>query len=326
VHSGLLKLLCTLRCHCLLPEPRVAWQIQQAAAMALLMSKRGAAASSCCRATKPAVVRLHRLPTGSSRSVQCQASKAKFFVGGNWKCNGTHASVEQLVKELNDGEVPTDIDVVVAPPFIFIDWVRANIKPQIKVSAQNCWLTSDGAFTGEISAEMLKDALVPWVITGHSERRSLCGESNRTVGQKTGHALDVGLSVIACVGETLDQRNSGNLYQVLDTQMAALFDNVKDWSKVVVAYEPVWAIGTGVVATPEQAQEVHAYLRKLLTDKLGPRVAEKVRIIYGGSVNDGNCAELARQEDIDGFLVGGASLKGAAFVKICNAQRQLQSA
>lgn len=294
--------------------------------MALLMSKRGAAASSCCRATKPAVVRLHRLPSGSPRSVQCQASKAKFFVGGNWKCNGTHASVEQLVKELNDGEVPTDIDVVVAPPFIFIDWVRANIKPQIKVSAQNCWLTSDGAFTGEISAEMLKDALVPWVITGHSERRSLCGESNRTVGQKTGHALDVGLSVIACVGETLDQRNSGNLYQVLDTQCAALFDNVKDWSKVVVAYEPVWAIGTGVVATPEQAQEVHAYLRKLLTDKLGPRVAEKVRIIYGGSVNDGNCAELARQEDIDGFLVGGASLKGPAFVKICNAQRQLQSA
>lgn len=116
-------------------------------------------------------------------------------MGGNWKCNGTHASVEKLVNELNAGEVPSDIDVVVAPPFIFIDWVRANIKGHYHVSAQNCWVKSDGAFTGEISAEMLVDAGVPWVITGHSERRSLCGESNTFVGQKTGHALEVGLKV-----------------------------------------------------------------------------------------------------------------------------------
>lgn len=121
--------------------------------------------------------------------------QAKFFVGGNWKCNGTHASVEQLVMGLNAGRVPSDIDVVVAPPFIFLDWVRANINGQYDVAAQNCWVKSDGAFTGEISAEMLKDAQVPWVITGHSERRSLCGESNTFVGQKTGHALEVGLKV-----------------------------------------------------------------------------------------------------------------------------------
>lgn len=254
-------------------------------------------------------------------SVACDASKAKFFVGGNWKCNGTHKSVEQLLTDLNAGTVPTDIDIAVAPPFIFLDYVKSNIAPQYKVAAQNCWVKSDGAFTGEISAEMLNDANIPWVITGHSERRSLCGESNRFVGEKTGHALEVGLKVIACIGETLDQRNNGNLYHVLDTQMQAIYNNVSDWSKVVIAYEPVWAIGTGVVATPAQAQEVHAYLRKWLSDKLGAEAASVIRVIYGGSVNDNNCEELAGMEDIDGFLVGGASLKGASFIKICNASK-----
>jgi triosephosphate isomerase len=252
------------------------------------------------------------------RDVRTEASKAKFFVGGNWKCNGTHAAVEKLVNELNDGSVPSDIDVVVAPPFIFLDWVRANIKSEYQVAAQNCWVKSDGAFTGEISAEMLMDTHVPWVITGHSERRSLCDESNKFVAKKTGHALDVGLNVIACVGETLEQRNSGSLWYTLDSQMQALFADVQDWSRVVVAYEPVWAIGTGQVATPEQAQEVHAYLRTVLANKLGPDAAAGVRIIYGGSVNDGNCNELATQPDIDGFLVGGASLKAQSFLKICS--------
>jgi len=258
--------------------------------------------------------------------VQCEASKAKFFVGGNWKCNGTQASVAKLVSELNAGDIDPAIDVVVAPPFLYLDYVLHHIKDELKVSAQNCWIKAGGAFTGEISADMLKDSGVPWVITGHSERRSLCGETNQVVGQKTGYALDVGLSVIACIGETLDQRNGGQLYSVLDGQMGALFDSVKDWSRVVIAYEPVWAIGTGVVATPEQAQEVHAYLRKVLVGKLGQATGESTRIIYGGSVNDENCAQLARQEDIDGFLVGGASLKGPAFITICNAKRALASA
>jgi triosephosphate isomerase len=228
--------------------------------------------------------------------------------------------VEKLVAGLNAGDVPGDIDVVVAPPFIYIDYVRANIKGAYAVAAQNCWMKPDGAFTGEISAEMIKDAMVPWVITGHSERRLLLGESNRTVGLKTGHALEVGLSVIACIGETLEQRNSGNLYHTIDLQLQALFENVQDWGRVVIAYEPVWAIGTGVVASPEQAQEVHAYVRKVLGDRLGKSKAEGIRIIYGGSVTDANCGELATQEDIDGFLVGGASLKADAFVKICNAR------
>lgn len=255
-----------------------------------------------------------------SRKVSCSASDAKFFVGGNWKCNGTHASVEQLVADLNAGAVPSDIDIVVAPPFIYIDYVRANIKSEYAVAAQNCWMKPDGAFTGEISAEMIKDAMVPWVITGHSERRMLLGESNRTVGLKTGHALEVGLSVIACIGETLEQRNGGNLYHTLDLQLQALFENVQDWARVVIAYEPVWAIGTGVVASPEQAQEVHAYVRKVLGDRLGKSKAESIRVIYGGSVTDANCAELAKQEDIDGFLVGGASLKAPSFINICNAR------
>jgi len=249
-----------------------------------------------------------------------QASTAKFFVGGNWKCNGTHASVEKLVAGLNAGDVPSDVDVVVAPPFIYIDYVRANIKSAFAVAAQNCWMKPDGAFTGEVSAEMLQDARVPWVITGHSERRLLMGESNRTVGLKTGHALEVGLSVIACIGETLEQRNGGHLYDTLEMQLQALFENVQDWARVVIAYEPVWAIGTGVVASPEQAQEVHAYVRKVLVEKLGKPTAEAIRIIYGGSVTDANCSELATQADIDGFLVGGASLKSDAFLKICNAR------
>lgn len=135
-----------------------------------------------------------RMCLRSSRLIAIDV-QAKFFVGGNWKCNGTHASVEKLVNDLNAGGVPSGIDVVVAPPFIFIDWVRANIKGEYHVAAQNCWVKSDGAFTGEISAEMLVDAGVPWVITGHSERRSLCGESNTFVGQKTGHALEAGLKV-----------------------------------------------------------------------------------------------------------------------------------
>lgn len=160
----------------------------------------------------------------------------------------------------------------------------------------------------------------PQVITGHSERRLLLGEANSVVGQKTGHALDVGLSVIACIGETLDQRNAGQLYETIDQQLQALFEHVQDWARVVIAYEPVWAIGTGVVATPEQAQEVHAYVRKVLTDRLGKTTAESIRIIYGGSVTDANCGELAQQADIDGFLVGGASLKGPSFVNICNAR------
>jgi triosephosphate isomerase (TIM) len=167
---------------------------------------------------------------------------------------------------------------------------------------------------------MLKDMGISWVILGHSERRSLFGEHNDVVGAKLAHALAAGLSVIACVGETLEQRNSGKMYEILDAQLTALVSNIKSWQPVVIAYEPVWAIGTGVVASPAQAQEVHSYIRRWLAKKVSPNVATTTRIIYGGSVTDANCAELAQQADINGFLVGGASLKATSFVSICNAR------
>lgn len=181
----------------------------------------------------------------SHRQVVCMASKAKFFIGGNWKCNGTFASVDKLVSDLNAGSVPSDVDIVCAPTFLHLDFAKNKLAPKYQVAAQNCWVNGDGAYTGEISAEMLRDEGVKWVILGHSERRSLCGESNEIVGKKCEHALETGLSVIACVGETLEQRNGGNMFKVLDAQMKALVDSVKDWSRVVIAYEPVWAIGTG---------------------------------------------------------------------------------
>lgn len=220
------------------------------------------------------------------------------------------------------GSVSADVDVVVSPTYVHLSAVASSIDTKkYQVAAQNCWTGKGGAFTGEVSAEMLADMGIPWVILGHSERRSLCGESNDIVGTKVAYALSQGLKVIACIGETLQQREAGDMFNILDGQLKAIADNATDWNSMVIAYEPVWAIGTGVVATPAQAQEVHAYVRKWLIDNIGESTATKLRILYGGSVNDGNCEELALQEDVDGFLVGGASLKGDSFVKICNASK-----
>jgi triosephosphate isomerase len=250
------------------------------------------------------------------------AGHGKFFVGGNWKCNGTLESVKKLVTDLNSADIPSesDLEVVIAPTFVHLDYVKNNIKPRYQVAAQNCWVGKGGAFTGEISAEQLHDMGIPWVIIGHSERRSLLEESNDFVGHKAAYALSQDLAVIACIGETLSQRESGNMFDVLGAQLASIADNIADWHNVVVAYEPVWAIGTGKVATPEQAQEVHAFIRKWFNEKVGSEVADELRIIYGGSVNDQNAGEIARKQDVDGFLVGGASLKGKTFAKICQAQ------
>lgn len=187
------------------------------------------------------------------------------------------------------------------------------------VAAQNCYKVAKGAFTGEISPAMIKDVGVTWVILGHSERRHVFGESDELIGQKVAHALSEGVGVIACIGEKLDQREAGITETVVAEQTKFIADNVKDWSKVVLAYEPVWAIGTGKTATPQQAQEVHAKLREWLKAHVSDQVAQSVRIIYGGSVTGGTCKELASQPDIDGFLVGGASLK-PEFIEIINAK------
>nr|XP_009416140.1 PREDICTED: triosephosphate isomerase, cytosolic isoform X1 [Musa acuminata subsp. malaccensis] len=225
--------------------------------------------------------------------------------------NGTVEQVKKIVTVLNEAEVPPEevVDVVVSPPFVFLSLVKSLLRSDFQVAAQNCWARKGGAFTGEVSAEMLVNLGIPWVILGHSERRLLLGETNEFVGDKVAYALSQGLKVIACVGETLEQRESGSTMDIVAAQTKAIAGWISDWNNVVLAYEPVWAIGTGKVATPTQAQEVHTALRKLLHDNVSPEVAASTRIIYGGSVNGANCKELAAQPDVDGFLVGGASLK-----------------
>ncbi|CAL9782867.1 unnamed protein product [Musa acuminata subsp. burmannicoides] len=251
----------------------------------------------------------------------------KFFVGGNWKCNGTSEEVKKIVSILNDGKVASAdvVDVVVSPSYVFLPLVKSSLRPEFHVAAQNCWVKKGGAYTGEISAEMLVNLDIPWVILGHSERRLLLSESNEFVGDKVAYALSKGLKVIACVGETLEQRESGTTMDVVAAQTKAIAERISDWTNVVVAYEPVWAIGTGKVATPAQAQEVHLELRKWLQTNVSAEVAASTRIIYGGSVSGANCKELAAQPDVDGFLVGGASLK-PEFVDIINAATVKSSA
>ncbi|XP_021286667.1 triosephosphate isomerase, chloroplastic [Herrania umbratica] len=252
------------------------------------------------------------------RAVVAMAGSGKFFVGGNWKCNGTKDSITKLVSDLNSTTLESDVDVVVAPPFVYLDQVKASLTDRIEVSAQNSWIGKGGAFTGEISVEQLKDIGCKWVILGHSERRHIIGEDDQFIGKKAAHALKEGLGVIACIGELLEEREAGKTFDVCFQQLKAFSDVVPSWDNIVIAYEPVWAIGTGKVATPQQAQEVHEAVRDWLKKNVSEEVASKTRIIYGGSVNGGNCADLAKEEDIDGFLVGGASLKGPEFATIIN--------
>ena len=202
-------------------------------------------------------------------------------------------------------------EVVVAPAFVHIPQTIAALRKDFAVSAQDCWTKGNGAYTGEISADMLVDLGLPWVILGHSERRHIIKESDELTADKVVAALSKGLSVIYCIGEKLEERESGDTVAVCTRQLKALVGKVspEDWKRIVVAYEPVWAIGTGKVASPAQAQEVHEAVRSWFTTEVNADVATAIRIIYGGSVNAGNCNELAGQADIDGFLVGGASLK-----------------
>lgn len=231
---------------------------------------------------------------------------------------------------------------MIAPPALYLLLAREHLRQGIEVAAQNVYDKPNGAFTGEISVSQLKDSGISWTLLGHSERRTILQEDdavslrktaltmindqiNLTFGtlqfiaSKTKTALDGGIGAIWCCGETLEQREGNKTIDVVTTQLKAVGDKINDWSKVVIAYEPVWAIGTGKVATAEQAQEVHAAIRKWLKDNVSQKAADETRIIYGGSVNEKNCKELATQGDIDGFLVGGASLK-PAFVDIINAK------
>ncbi|KAG8722058.1 triosephosphate isomerase [Ceratobasidium sp. 394] len=243
----------------------------------------------------------------------------KFFVGGNFKMNGTVESINKIIEGLNAANLDSNTEVVIAPPAIYLLSALALAKPNIQIAAQNSYTASSGAFTGEISPAQLVDAKIPWVIIGHSERRTLFGDTDELVADKTKAALAAGLSVILCVGETLEEREAGKTLAVVERQLAAVAQKVADWNKIVIAYEPVWAIGTGKVATCGQAQEVHKDTRAWVAKNVSQETAEAIRIIYGGSVNAGNCKESAAQPDVDGFLVGGASLK-PEFVDIVNAK------
>uniref|UniRef100_A0AAF5CZL2 Triosephosphate isomerase n=2 Tax=Strongyloides stercoralis TaxID=6248 RepID=A0AAF5CZL2_STRER len=247
------------------------------------------------------------------------ASQRKFFVGGNWKMNGDKTTIDGILNFLNGYTDDGKVDVVVCPPAPYLVYVKEHLKNGVKVAAQNCYKVPKGAFTGEVSPAMLNDLDIKYVVLGHSERRHIFGESDVLIAEKTKHALESGLTVIFCVGEKLEEREAGKTKDVNFRQLQALIDLGVSFDNIVIAYEPVWAIGTGKTATPEQAQEVHMWIRQFLKEKVSPDTANKTRIIYGGSVTAGNCVELGKKEDIDGFLVGGASLK-PEFIQIINAR------
>lgn len=217
-------------------------------------------------------------------------------------------------KDKNDSS-----DILICPPFISIPAVADSFNgSHLKVGAQNVHTEDNGAYTGETSTSMLKDAGCEYVIVGHSERREYFHEDDALVAEKTKKALDDGLKVIVCVGEKLEERKSGNHENVVKTQVEAVLEQVdsSNADNFVVAYEPVWAIGTGETATPEQAQEMHQFIRSLLTDAWSEDAAEKIRILYGGSMKPANAEELLSQTDVDGGLIGGASLKADSFSEI----------
>jgi len=229
-----------------------------------------------------------------------------------------------MVSVLNNaGPFSANSEVVIAGPAIHLAAMKASFRKEIAVAAEDvCFKKGYGAYTGEMSAEMLADSGITWTLTGHSERRvgfGFPGESSAVVGTKTKNAIDCGLSVMACIGEQLKDRQDGTTMKICAEQLEAIKAALKeaDWKKVVIAYEPVWAIGTGVTATPQQAQDTHADIRKWLSKNISPAVAAETRIIYGGSATAANAGELYAQPDINGFLVGGASLK-PEFVSIIN--------
>ncbi len=245
------------------------------------------------------------------------------IVAGNWKMNLTRAESVKLVQGLSaEISAASGVDVAVCPPFVYLDSVlRATQASLLGVGAQNMYHEPKGAFTGEVSAAMLTDLGCQYVILGHSERRNVFGESDEDVNKKLKVALASGLTPIVCVGELIEQRKAGQTLQVIEQQFDGSFADVtaEQMVRCVIAYEPVWAIGTGLTATPEQAEEVHRSLRLILRDRFGNDVSEAIRIQYGGSVTPDNAATLLAQENIDGALVGGAALTVEKFLPIIRA-------
>lgn len=251
------------------------------------------------------------------------------IVAGNWKMNTTYGEAMDLVEALKGSlteEVVGETGVIITPPSLYLSDVVGSLVDNefIAVAAQNCHEKDSGAFTGEISAPMLASMDLDAVIIGHSERRQYFGETNESCNTKISQALNNELAAIYCIGETLEQRKSGDFMSVILEQCAAGLDGfiAEDMDNIILAYEPVWAIGTGETASPEQAQEVHAGIRQWLTERFDAETAEDVSILYGGSCKPGNAAELFAKTDIDGGLIGGASLKAEDFTAIIHARTQ----
>ncbi len=248
----------------------------------------------------------------------------RILIAGNWKMNLDKAGSVDLAKSLASADLPSACDVAICPPYVYLDAVNHAVSgSSIGVGSQDVYFEASGAFTGEISTSMLSDVGCKYAILGHSERRNVIGENNETINRKVKVALDAGLIPILCVGELLEQREAGQTLAVVKEQFEGSLAGVtaEQMMQIVLAYEPVWAIGTGKTASPQQAQEVHADLRKIMTQSYNSEVADSVQILYGGSVKPANAAELISQVDIDGALVGGASLKADSFLQIIAASQ-----
>lgn len=240
------------------------------------------------------------------------------LIAGNWKMNKTPAEARQFAHDLVQS-LPAQVnaEVLICPPFTALSMVAEQVKNTIvKLGAQNMHFDIKGAYTGEISAEFLTSIGCEYVILGHSERRQYFGETDEIVNKKVKTALKMNLKPIVCIGEKLSEREANLTFNVIKKQLDGGFDNVASIDNVVIAYEPVWAIGTGKTATPEQAEAVHLYVRNYMSDKYGKGSVEDLRILYGGSVSPDNIGILMQQKDIDGALVGGASLKVESFVQL----------
>ena len=247
-------------------------------------------------------------------------STRKTIIAGNWKMNKTAAEAKAFIEEFKPMVADIDsVEIVLCPVYTALTAaIETAAGSNVKIGAQNIHWAANGAYTGEISAAMLKETGIDYVIIGHSERRQYFGETDETVNQRLNAALEVGLIPMVCVGELLEEREGGKTEVVMNTQLKGGLAGIskEDMEKIVVAYEPVWAIGTGKTATPEMAEETHAYIRKVLTEMFGTETAEKVRIQYGGSMKGANSAELIAQTDIDGGLVGGAALEPGSFAEL----------
>lgn len=244
----------------------------------------------------------------------------KKIVAGNWKMNTTLEEGVELANQINGllkGK-KVNCEVVICVPFTHLTSVNAVIEPElVKLGAENCSEHEKGAYTGEISAAMVKSTGATHVILGHSERRQYFGENNEQLLAKTKNALANGLTPIFCVGEVLEERENGSYNEVVKGQVEALFSlDAEDFGKIIIAYEPVWAIGTGKTATADQAQDMHAHIRKVVEEKYGKEVAENTSVLYGGSCKPGNAKELFAKADVDGGLIGGAALEAESFLGI----------